>query len=254
MIREIGLSEYINCVLVQENVRSAMMLQSIDYGEHTLGPITQSKLKSISTNFPDLIQSPLQLGNVLISKTKYYAKDIEEKKLGEILGYPCPGLNDLEYRVSIDAEFEDKSVQIFGMRCDEKNHNLNKFAEKVLSVLKMDPHLDIKNVNVVIKKDINPEYIIDKLISYNLTDREIDEIGNYLYNTGFSDLIMYDFEYDNPVHVGILCTLISYYINDPIMAFAPLQKFPNEYKKSDEIVKKLEANIINTLRKTKKIA
>jgi len=251
MIHEIGLSEYMNCVLVQENVRNAMMIQSIDYGENTLGPITQSKLKAISTNFPDLIQSSLE-GNIIISKTKYDEKDITEKKLGEILGYPSvDNLNDLQYCISINAEFEDKSVQIYGMKSKDGDQML--IAKKAFTVLKMDPNLDIKDVNVIIKKDINPESIIDKLISYKtLTDGEIDEIGNYLYNTGFSDLIMYTFEYDNPIHIGILCTLISYFINDPIMAFAPLQRFPNEYKRSDEIVKKLEANIINTLNGTKK--
>ena len=264
MIHEIGLSEYMNCVLVQENVRNAMMIQSIDYGENTLGPITQRKLKAISTNFPDLIQSSLE-GNVIISKTKYDEKDITEKKLGEILGYPSvDNLNDLQYCISINAEFEDKSVQIYGMKSkdgeskdESKDGESNGYqmliAKKAFAVLKMDPNLEIKDVKVIIKKDINPESIIDKLISYKtLTDGEIDEIGNYLYNTGFSDLIMYTFEYDNPVHIGILCTLISYFINDPIMAFAPLQRFPNEYKRSDEIVKKLEANIINTLNGTRR--
>ena len=37
------------------------------------------------------------------------------------------------------------------------------------------------------------------------------------------------------------------------MAFAPLQKFPNEYKKSDEITKKLENSMIDILNKSKSI-
>ena len=250
MIHEIGLSEYINCVLVQENVRNAMMIQSANYGEYMIGHITQRKLKAISEHFPDLIQSPLG-GNIIISKTKY---DImSEKKVGEILGYPSvDDLNDLQYCISINAEFEDKSIQIYGMKCKDENYS-TLIAEKALQVLKMDPNLDIKDVKITIKKDINPESIIDKLISYeSLTDREIESIQNYLYNTGFGpDIQMYTYEYDNPIHIGILCTLISYYVNDPLMAFAPLHKFPNEYKKSNEIIKKLEANIINTLDKSK---
>ena len=37
------------------------------------------------------------------------------------------------------------------------------------------------------------------------------------------------------------------------MAFAPLQKFPDEYKKSDEIIQKLENSMIDILNKSKRI-
>jgi hypothetical protein len=37
------------------------------------------------------------------------------------------------------------------------------------------------------------------------------------------------------------------------MAFAPLQKFPNEYKKSNEIIQKLENSMIDILNKSKSI-
>ena len=44
----IGLSEYINCVLVNEDVRNAMLLDAADYKEATyLDPIIQKKLKYI---------------------------------------------------------------------------------------------------------------------------------------------------------------------------------------------------------------
>ena len=260
-IDEIGLSEYINCVLVNEDVRNAMLIQAADYKEAThLDTITQNKLQAISEHFPNLKQSPLKMGNVLISKKKYYKKNVQtEQQLGEILGYPCANeftYNNLQYSISIDAIFIDDSVQIIGMRCKDENYPiLNTFAQKALEVLKKDPNIGyIKDVKVIIEKDISPESIIDKLISHiKLTKEEIYAIKNYLFNTGFGSIQSYEFEYDNQIHIGILCTLISYYVNDPIMAFAPLQKFPNEYKKSDEITKKLENSMIDILNKSKRI-
>ena len=260
-IDEIGLSEYINCVLVNEDVRNAMLIQAADYKENThLDPITQNKLQAILEHFPDLKQSPLKMGNVLISKKKYYKNVQTEQQLGEILGYPCANEftydNNLEYSISIDAIFIDDSIQIIGMKCKDENYPiLNTFAQKALQVLKKDPNIGyIKDVKVIIEKNISPESIIDKLISHiKLTKEEIYAIKNYFFNTGFgSDLQLYEFEYDNPIHIGILCTLISYYINDPIMAFTPLQKFPIETKKSDEIIQKLEISMIDILNKSKK--
>ena len=93
---KIGVSEYINCILVDSGVRNAMLIQSADYKErdHT-DPITKSKLEAISEHFPTLIQSNLEY-DTLISKNKYTKNSVNtDEKLGEILGYPCS--KDFQY-------------------------------------------------------------------------------------------------------------------------------------------------------------
>ena len=248
----IGLSEYINCVLVEKGVRNAMLLQASDYKENThLDPIIQKKLKAISEHF-SFKQLPLDMGNVLISKKTYTAMDVStSKKMGDILGYPSAGENSI-YSISINAEFSTDSVQIIGMMAEKEHPILHEFAFDALRVLKNDPNVGhIQNVTINIKPILNTQDIIDKLISnIELTEGEIYTVGNSIYNIGFSVLHTYQFDYKNPVHIGIIITLLSYYKDDPIMAFTPLQKFPKEKKHFDAITEKLEENIIHNLNKS----
>ena len=261
IIDKIGLSEYINCVLVNENVRNAMMIQAIDYREIShLDPITRGKLLHISEYFPDLKISPLELGNVIISKNIYKHVDSSET-LGKILGYPCAeefkDTEELEYGISIDVIFKASTLTIIAMRSktDKYVPILTTFSKKSLEVLKRDSIIGsiVDDVIVVAEKDISVDYLIDKLICQgNFTDNETDAIQNILFNLNFSnDFIIYDFQYKNPIHIGILCTLLNQFKNDPVMAFSPLHKFPREYKEHNEIVKRLEHGLIHILNKSK---
>ena len=252
MIHEIGLSEYMNCVLVTNDVRNAMLLQAADYKEITHeDPIIKNKLTAILKHFP-LKHCLLEFGNVLISKKQYTVNDItSDEKMGEILGYPCAkDFKDPTYSISIDAIFASGSVQIIGMVAKDDYPVLNTFASDALRVLQND--IEIKDVTVTMKPILNAEDIINKLISnIKLNKDEIYTVGNCIYNIGFPVLSTYLFQYNNPFHIGILTTLLSYFINDPIDPFTPLQRFPKEYKKLDIINKKLELNIIDNLNKLK---
>jgi len=254
MIHEIGLSEYINCVLVMNDVRNAMLLQAADYKEITHeDPITKNKLAAILKHFP-LKHCLLEFGNVLISKKQYTVNDItSDEKMGEILGYPCAkDFKDPTYSISIDAKFALGSVQIIGMVAKDVYPDLNTFVSDALRVLKNDPIIKIKDITINLKPILNAEDIIDKLISnIGLNKDEIYTIRNCIYNIGFPVLSTYLFQYNNPFHIGILTTLLSYFINDPIDPFTPLQRFPKEYKKLDIINGKLELKIIDNLNKLK---
>ena len=72
--------------------------------------------------------------------------------------------------------------------------------------------------------------ILDKLLSTDpLTEDFLDEVKNILYNIGFSDTFQeYNFQYHNTGHIGILSTIITYYINNPLAPFQPLQQFTVE--------------------------
>ena len=257
MIHEIGLSEYMNCVLVTNDVRNAMLLQAADYKEITHeDPIIKNKLKAILKHFP-LKHCLLEFGNVLISKKQYTVNDItSDEKMGEILGYPCAkDFKNATYSISIDAEFISGSVQIIGMCAKDDYPILNTFASDALRVLQNDIGINdigIKDVTVNMKPILNVQNIIDKLIlNIELNKDEIYTVGNCIYNIGFPVLSTYSFQYTNPFHIGIITTLLSYFINDPIDPFTPLQRFPVEYKKWDIINEKLELKIIDNLNKLK---
>lgn len=254
MIHEIGLSEYINCVLVINDVRNAMLLQAADYKEITHeDPITKNKLNAILKYFP-LKHCVLEFGNVLISKKQYTVNDItSDEKMGEILGYPCAkDFKNATYSISIDAEFVLGSVQIIGMCAKDDYPALNTFASDALRVLQNDPIIGIIDVTVNMKPILNTQDIINKLISnIELNKDDIYSIENCIYNIGFPVLATYLFQYNNPFHIGIITTLLSYSIHDPIYPFTPLQRFPVEYKKLDMINEKLELNIIYNLNKLK---
>ena len=93
MDRLLTLDLIINCILVKEGVRPAMLLQPVNYGE-TSGndPKTKHIMEQIKSQYPELCQSENYdtFQGVLISKTCYDGeKDITLNKMGEILGYPC---------------------------------------------------------------------------------------------------------------------------------------------------------------------
>ena len=53
-----GIGEFLNCILVDKDVRSAMLIQPQDYGEATgKDPKTNKILNATQHNFPRLKQS-----------------------------------------------------------------------------------------------------------------------------------------------------------------------------------------------------
>jgi hypothetical protein len=55
LIEKIGIENVLNSILVNENIRPAMLIQPADYGEATGNdPETKSIVNEIKTYFPDL--------------------------------------------------------------------------------------------------------------------------------------------------------------------------------------------------------
>jgi len=121
--------------------------------------------------------------------------------MGEILGYPCyrdfENIDDdkVNYIVSVNVKVEENIIQLFVNICkDETNiEKFNEYVEKIKSVLNKEEYknllngLEIKEVNMEIKKTIPAQQIINDLIeNKTLEQDEIDEIQNILLNYGFS--------------------------------------------------------------------
>jgi hypothetical protein len=268
LIKSIGLSEFLNCILVENDVRGAMLIQSADYREKNYSdPITKSKLAAISKEFPTLLQSNLEFGT-LISKKKYRKKNTNtNEKMGNILGYPCSNHyqytvehsnEEITYIIEVVVKFTEKSklrdeALITNVCKDETTFSIMEgVAKDSERILKQNPIVgsSIESVVAVKTPTIPPSYLIKKILSSaELTEREKNSLMNYIYNLGFpgDQLLYYNYEYDNPIHKGILLTLLSYYKNNPLSPFFPLQQFDKEHKEIDDIMEKLQSNILDIL-------
>jgi len=153
-VSRIGVEELVNCVLVQEGVRNAFLLQYIDYGENSPYNLESSqKLVGIQKYFPDLKQSP-SIEGMIISKNAYTWEEIyNEEAMGKILGFPCaeefvyilrhpkePSVT-IEIIVHLKPGGDKDRVQIMVYRCRDLSHfpEAVAFAKEVEQVLKNDP-------------------------------------------------------------------------------------------------------------------
>jgi len=276
LIEKIGIDNVLNVILVNENVRPAMLVQPADYGESTHNdPKTKSIIESIKEYFPNLLfsQDYEIYQGVIISNTDEYngRKDISLEKMGEILGYPCykdftnRNPDEMSYGIEVYVQEKNGKVsQLFANRCkDETNiEKFKTFAEKAKIAFDKEEYKDIlqgvniNKVDVNIDRDIPIQMIINHLIeNKELEQEEIYQIQNILFNFGFSIDFKYDFidifQYSNPIHKGILLGLLLNDKNNLLSPFVPLQNYPNQDKQVNEIIEAWEKDILDILEKTK---
>ena len=268
-IETIGIAELSNCILVMAGVREAMMILATDYNEClSHNPKTSAILKGISKYYPELIHSDFGINGIVISKKLYTSKEINgDQSVGKVLGYPCVGdykfilanRDNMEITtIEVNMYFKRKylripiPIQIFSYVCkdDSTLPQMKEFAKKAHDVLTNDPLIGyiIDRVDADAIVNTPPKIILDKLLSTDpITEEFVDEINNILYNIGFSDAFQeYKFQYHNTGHIGIIATIITYYINNPLAPFQPLQQFSVE-KDIYKIFCKWESDLIHIL-------
>jgi hypothetical protein len=249
----IGLDEYMNCVLVQQDVRHAMLIQPADYSEAiSSDPKTASKLKALKAAFPELIQSTVGGGETLISKKAYTSENVKDNAtMGKILGFPCA--DEYEYtlthpdeiRVAIEIVVNLKpggnteTLQIIAYVCRTDAHyaGAKTFAQKAEAVLKADPVIgQIIDSVTATKTTIMPtKHLINELLHNKpLSETDQEEVVNKIWNLGIEGANTYDYDFTNPVHRGALIGLLTFYEYNPIEPFFPLQYHP-ENARIDEI-------------------
>jgi hypothetical protein len=274
IIKNIGLREYINALLVDNNIRNAMMIQPPDYKERTeKNKKTSHIVSDIKKYFPSLKSSITNEG-IILSKKDYYNNNIyDSRKMGKILGYPCannfknivnnPDKKSITYNlcVKINATISAKynleySYILIANRCkdDSKNKAMENIAKKANNLIKKNDFLSqiVDKFYVQSFVTIPIKIIIDKLLENKKLDQnEESEMINYIWNIGFEELPMYEFNYDNNVHKGILLTLLTYAQNTPLEPFFPLQKYPKQDMMVSEITQKWEKELIRVLDEAK---
>jgi len=266
----------LNCILVNENVRPAMLVQPADYKERTHSdPRTKSIIEEIKKYFPNFILTSdyENYQGVIVSKIDYDYdgnKNIGTKEMGKILGYPCYEdftiIEDdkISYVIEIYVEVNQNSkIQILANKCKDitkvpefnslASNAKNAFAKKDYSELLNG--FEVKNVYVEISQNIPTQTIINKLLSNEtLEQAELDKVQNILYNFGFSNELqfyfMIYFQYNNPIHKGILLELLLKEKHDILVPFYPLQNYPIQSKKVNELIEQWEKGLLIILEKT----
>jgi len=250
----------INATLVQNNIRPAFLLQSINFGEYTINKREKTNLilEELKDKFPELLQTECSQG-IILSKKQYLNEAITCERLGEIIGYPsCKEYEYItEHPDEIYTIFElhaqtsgQDSIQLLANCCKHENIKRDRLvfknmAEKANTILKDTNLGDI----IVIETDtITITTLINKLLNnQSLNNQENFEVNNHIWNLGMEKLNEYSFDYSNPIHKGIVLTLLSYCNNTTLSPFYPLQKYPKEMEEVNKITGKWETEMLRIL-------
>lgn len=272
--KKLPISILLGCILVNENVRPAMLVLPADYKEATHNdPKTNAIIEGIKHDFPKLMLSTdyENYQGVIISKIDYNGKkNILSKEMGKLLGYPCYAdydtINDDKINYSIDIFVktnQNHQIQILANKCNDetKLEEFNTLAKKAKKAFAKKEYkelfngVEVKEVYVESLPNIPTQTIINKLLkNKKLEQKELEKIQTILFNFGFStELLFYFmiyFQYNNPIHKGILLELLLKEKNDTLSPFWPLQNYPEQSKKVDEIIENWEKELLDILKKT----
>ena len=276
---------FLNTILVQEDIRSACMLQPNGLGEvNQNDPLTKKLLAELKAAFPTLKYSDTYetFQGIIISKKDFNGRtDISLEEMGEILGYPCAkefdefskkteikNTNKQKYWISLDAiTSTQETIHLFVNGCisDEK---IDKFGEYAIGAkaafldpkytrLLMDLGIEIIDVIVSVREKIDVTFIINKLIkNIPLSYEDIDEIYNILANMDIElDVNIINIDkgiISNPIHKGIILGLMLNSKNDLLDVFGGgiHRRFPEEYKKLLKISKEWSDDLLLVLEET----
>jgi len=270
----IGMENVLSLILVNENIRPAFLFQPrIKNNKETNDTI----IEKMKEEFPELHYSDKYQNyqGVIISKKNFnHGKNISNEQMGKILGYPCyKGFSSLDMskpiyiaEVKIVSNVGDFTVLLNTCANKSKIGAFQKFAERVKAAVTKEKYMhlmslygismEIDTVKVVFTKEVTPQSILDKLIrGADLNEEDKKQILQIIFNIGFSiefQLFYEDnYQYDNPVHRGIMITMLLNFINNVLEPFIPLFQYPEQDKKVGLILQALETQLMESIKKTR---
>ncbi len=235
-VEEIGYYECINIILVNAGIRNAFLLQYVDYGEFSsMGPTSTKKLSAISNYYPRLKFTEHEQGMLISRKRIPYIMDC--KSLGQVLDYPCASVYEIldtnqttySYHIYITCKIKGKDLSAAIMSNasplaeyrDEFENLANKYKNALLKNPLTAPYL----VDVFVKEQVHvtTESLFDKLtIDCELEEDDINQIDDVLYNASYKKITYESFDIKNPIHKGILLSILAHQLHNPMEAFYPL--------------------------------
>jgi hypothetical protein len=184
--------------------------------------------------------------------------------MGEILSYPCfdefstLDRNISYYVISLNVYINNIKVEFFTNVCQNTSkidqfEILAKDSEKVFRSSELLKDYVVGNVLVTFNKIHVVQDMINKIIlNKDLDKDEIDQIDNIFWNNFMDNdinKVVKHIQFDNPIHKGILLTLLENEINQIMSPFYPIQNYV-EYEDVQKIAQKSEIDIIDILIRT----
>lgn len=233
----------LNCILVSEGVRPAMLIQPMDYQEETgQDPRSYEIVNAVKTLFPQLQYSEDydEYQGIIVSRENYNQQKIDLNKMGEILGYPCHAefetldIDDTTYGINIVAKLRNgERVFLLANVCQNKSKlpmfrdiataAKKAFDNEIYSTLLRSP---VQTVSVSVNEITSTPILIKKVSQHQpLSEADNNQILDIFYNFGYPEDFMDSweeyFQYKNPVHRGILLSLLLQQKHDTISIFYP---------------------------------
>lgn len=240
-----------NAIFVLCNIRPSFLVQSIDYRENKLGPIT---LGPITFNILCALEEYLEIAKTyqgfIISNFNFSVpKELNDIIIGKLIGYPYAGdLHDEDkrnYLISIVIIHEKKEYEIMAVVCENKNlHEFQIIASKMQNLL--DTFKICGKVDIKCKKLLHVNNIILKLKNNEkILEEENDEIIRLLKNSGFGILVKLNIDLYSKKNLLLKIIEDCFYelFSDDIVEYHVkiLQSFNLSF--THEIIKKMHSEI-----------
>jgi hypothetical protein len=145
-------------------------------------------------------------------------------------------LSSVTYTINVKFSNGSPDTNLLTTRCRDEStqgaHERLRFGME--QVLKKDKRTKdiVSSVELIKSFTVPVRVILRKLVNKErLNNHEKSEMMNYLYNIGFTEggeLLEYAFDETNEFHRGILITLITHYIHNPMEPFFPITQFGDE--------------------------
>jgi len=243
---------FFNLILVQENVRPAMLIQTINYSK----TIIKNILQYIELRFPNLILTKEYKGyqGIIVSKNDYTSECISAEYMGRILGYPYYSDFDkiINYAIEIFVITSNSNIQLLANVCNDidKLSKFNKIADNAENVLlKYGFNVKLKVVVTEIPsyESVIKELLSDRELSINYINFINNQIWNYLTDGTSEDLpeICKHIDYSNKIHRGIIIAYLLNFKHDYLSVLYPLDGNIKEHV--DKMSVELSKSIIKVL-------
>jgi hypothetical protein len=251
-IRRIGIVEYMNAFLVENDVRPGMLLEPADYKERTeKDPKIKELIRNIRAKFPSLKPVLTGFRQVLFTKQTIRTADLQSNEaIGKAIGYPCADeyfaartiqdtapTTTMEIMVQLNKNVssEQHIYQLIGNNClsPAKQPAFEAIARSANVAIRADPVLSslVASVFVRVSTNIPPVALMEKFVSGKaFTKEEMETFDNILFNLGFTEegLLGYPFDFSNSIHRGVGMALLSLSLHNPLSPFYPLQVYPGK--------------------------
>ena len=261
--------ELVNAFLVSKGVRKGTLIQNIDYSERNAnGPITSKLVSDLCELFPSLQHVKTFEGVLLRLKSANNtpaSKMNNSRNIGEALGYPCADEFDdvqakreseITHIVNFIVHFKGsvKPEQLIANLCLKPEKAVKAFTEMrraAIEALATDPEMRkfVSHFEITTRPNRPQVYIIKKVTGTQaLTEEDMDDIREGIYNLGFSDeLVKFKFK-NNRFHRGVIATILSFQLFDPMEPLYPITSLTeSEQTAIESQTKLLERTLLQVL-------